>query len=141
MKLNNSIKIQNYKLKNFINSFFLEPDWQNLPIAFPKCDLTGLTIQEKCLFDAIVMAWSVQTKKGNLTIYKDIVKKTSISIAIIFSIWATNIIRHLPGSEISKSVNAATVSATLKQYTNSNLAPVDVGGVVESTFSGMLKKR
>lgn len=64
-------------LKSFVNNFnFPEPSWENLPTDFPYCDLNGLTVQEKHLYDAIKTMWIFQNKQKSfdrfLIIYKPV---------------------------------------------------------------------
>jgi len=140
MKLNNSLKIQNSKLSHFIDDFFTHPSWDNLPKGFPHCNLSGLTIEEQRLFDGIKLAWQVNTRKGRISIYKSIIKHISISIIIIFSLLVTNKFMKQNDTTLVPSVNAATVSATLKRL-GTGVGPVNVGEVVESTMSGLLHKK
>lgn len=127
-------------LTQFIaNHNFPDPVWDSLPKVFPSCDTEGLTNEEKCLYDAIVMAWTATQPKGKLTFYKTAFKGGSLFILSLLIL--TTLISFLssPASTLSKvkEISAATVSASLKlteqQVTNAN-------GIIESTMSGVLGK-
>lgn len=46
--------------KEFINNFdFDSPDWSNLPLNFPDCDLQGLTSSEVGRFNAITAFFEI----------------------------------------------------------------------------------
>jgi len=53
-------------LKEFVNNFdFDNPDWHNLPLNFPNCDLQGLTSSEVGRFNAIIAFFEINRPSKN----------------------------------------------------------------------------
>jgi len=75
------MKIQNSKLKIYINSFYFpDPSWENLPVGFPNCDTSTLSKEENHLFEAIKIAWLISHPKPYL-----ITKFTQLTMSLMFS--------------------------------------------------------
>ena len=125
----NSALFRDNKLKKFINEFFVKRTWDNLPEGFPYCDTTGLTIMEKDLFNAIVFVWTT-TEKGRKIFYKNIIHTVAVSTVVLFIIFLGLTVLTKSGKVVAESVNAATISATLKRG----------GDILESTASAILGK-
>jgi hypothetical protein len=123
-------------MKRFIREFnFPQPDWSSLPAGFPNCDLSGLTKEEKCLLDAIKMAWLTGTKQGKRQLRNRLAKSCSLTlITLITLISLISLILSSPQSHFAKPVNAATVSAALKQSVQ-----INIGDLIESTMSAIRK--
>lgn len=113
--------------KTYINKFnFGNPDWNNLPSDFPNYEPKGLTIMEADILGAINLAW-MTTGPGRTIFEKRILKVTAVSFAIIFVMALGGIVILQTGKTLSQSVNAATISATMKLG----------GSILESTTSAL----
>ena len=127
---------KSYKIKSFVKTFnFPSPDWENLPVDFPNLPTINLTKEEKCLLDAIKLAWLTETAEGRKSLGKK-VAKTSVfaGICLISLISLIGLIQQtLTGSQslLTRPVNAATVSAALK---------TNLEEIYESTMSAIFKK-
>ena len=132
-------KIGRSRVKNFVYSFdFENPDWGNLPVGFPDLPKYGLSKEETCVLEAIVLAWTTSAGRGFL--YRKTARLGFFVVAISFiGIFGFNFFRT-PEYAQTKSVNAATISATLKQMNIGNDSPIDIEGIVESTMSAVLSK-
>lgn len=113
-----------YQTKRFIAEFnFPDPDWDNLPVGFPRMPEKDLTREECHLLDAIKLAYFAE--KGWK---KSAARSTRIGlISLICLISLIGLIRlasHGQGS-FTQPVQAATLK---------------VNEVIESTMSAILKR-
>ena len=116
-------------IKQFINNFnFPDPDWSRLPPNFPNLPKDGLNKEETHLLGAIKLAYSVNEGGRNL-LFRKTVKVAVIAVVISLISFISLISLREPG-KIARAVNAATISANLKQ---------NFEGVVESTRSAIFK--
>jgi hypothetical protein len=129
------------KLKKFINTFnYPEPSWDKLPTGFPNCDTKGLTPYEQGLFSGITLIWYAN-HGGRPALYKRFAK----SLALIFAMVASGLmIKNILASKMFEravTVNAATVSGTLRLITPDTTSEdyVSPRKVLESTVSGFLR--
>jgi hypothetical protein len=133
-KINLSIKSVNKSVKSlrtFIKEWnFPDPDWSTLPSDFPNCDTSGLGKEEKHLFGAIKFAWTVSI--GRPIFYKNLLKQSLFTIGVILILLLGYNSLSNPESTISKAVNAATTSATMRVYPQ-------VQDILESTASALFK--
>lgn len=133
-KLYTPYKTRSLKVRRFIAGFnFVEPNWDNLPGGFPNLDKTGLTKEEGHLLNGIKLAWL--TSAGRSVFYRTLARRTVLGAAIITIALLGRSIITTTNNSYAKSVNAATVSATIK-----NLTKVSAEGledIIESTRSAI----
>ena len=122
--------------KRFVRNFnFPNPDWSSLPTGFPDLSKTGLTKEEGHLLDGIKLAW-LATGTGKAGLYKNTLKLGVATLSILFIVlFSINAVKNLEGN-FTRSVNAATISATFKKIQQGNGM-----GLVESTMSAMFRNR
>lgn len=126
---------KSHKIKSFIKAFdFPNPNWEDLPVGFPNLSQESLTKKEKCLLDAIKLAWLTETPTG-----KKKIAKTSVFACISLICLISLIQLTLTGSQsqLTKPVSAAavergyaTVSAALK---------TGIEDIYKSTMSAIFK--
>ena len=115
-------------LRDFVKNFdFANPSWEDLPVGFPDCDLSGLTEkQDRHLYGAIKTAWVIEGG-GRQDFYKTATRRAAFAMAlvIVITLLGKTIIAS-PQNSVARSANAKTLSQT-------------VGEIIESTRSAILK--
>lgn len=110
--------------------------WSNLPEGFPNCEKTGLTTEEGHLLNAINLAWTI-SDHGRKTFYVRVLKRSFLVMAFIVIILFGRLVLSSSGENYTTSVNAATVSATIRML---NIPGNEViSDFVESTMSAIFK--
>lgn len=122
------------KLKTFIQEFnFPNPDWTVLPKGFPNLSKKGLTKEEGHLLDGIKLAW-LATGTGKAGFYIKTLRLGVATFSILFIVlFGISAVKNLEGNH-TKSVNAATISATFKKIQQGNGMEL-----IESTMSAVFK--
>jgi hypothetical protein len=126
-------------LKNSINSWdFSNPDWNNLPMGFlsepegsmsrwPNLSKTGLTKEERHLFDAIKTQWIIEGG-GREKFYKTAVRQVILGLTVsILGVLLFSNLNTSPDKNLTRSVSAKTVSQSF-------------GDFVEATMSAVFRK-
>jgi hypothetical protein len=123
-------------LSNFIKEWnFPNPDWSTLPPNFPNCDIGGLKKEEKHLYGALKLAWTVTQPTGKNSFLKSTFQSGLIAlITLITLIGLINFISS-PSKALTKvkEISAATISAQFRQ------SQAQVQDILESTASALFK--
>lgn len=128
--------------KQFINNFYFpEPDWSSLPPNFPNLPKDGLSKEETHLLDGIKTAWFASSNGTKYLKSKAIksVRFGTLQIIIAIIIYLALSFLASPDRKYAKSVNAATISATLRRMTQDVGSEIDFEQIVESTKSAVTK--
>ena len=121
------------KIKKHIYKFdFYNSEWENFPSKIFEYNLEGLSKEEKHLIKAMKFAYFAN-ESGRDLIYKKLKTAGLITIITVFIIFFGLIgLLSLDSQEkFTKPVNAATVSAQIKQRAEE---------VMESTRSALIKR-
>jgi len=125
----------NFDIKLLVEKFnFADPNWDLVPENIHDIKKNNLSRYQKHLLDAIILAW-MTTRKGKKTLYTNALKTCVLTFSLVFILhFGVSAVKNLEGNH-AKSVNAATISATLNK-----IAQGEGMEIVESTMSAMFNK-